>query len=225
MADATCWTLIEGAAEGRNDARGEFSERYLPVIRAYLHARWGGRLGSAELEDAVQDVFVECLREGGALERAGTGRREGFRAFLLGVVRHVALRIEAARARRIDAPGRAAFEADALALEEPTLSRVFDRAWAGSILREAFARQEADAREEGPESARRAALLRLVFQDKRAVADVARQWQVDGDELYREYSRALAEFLRALKAVVAFHHPNSPEAVARECRELIQLFG
>jgi len=225
MADATCWTLIEGAAAGRSDARAEFSARYLPLIRAYLHARWKGRLGSAELEDAVQEVFLECLREGGVLERAGTGRREGFRAFLLGVVRNIALRHETARAQRIDAPGTAAFEADAQPRSEESLSRVFDRAWAVSILGDALALQSARARDGPPELARRLELLREVFDEGRAIAELARQREADPDALYREYKRALAELMRALKSVVAFHHPGAPDAVERECREIIGLFG
>jgi len=34
--------------------REAFVERYLPVVRAYLSARWKGRLSRSELEDAVQ---------------------------------------------------------------------------------------------------------------------------------------------------------------------------
>ena len=225
MADATCWTLIEGAAAGESAARAEFTGRYLPVVRAYLHARWKNRLSGDDLEDAVQEVFVECLREGGVLEHAATGRRQGFRAFLFGVVRNVALRVEAVRARRLDAPRSEAFQAEAVPLEEESLSRVFDRAWAESILREAAEQQAVLAHDGGPECVKRVELLRLVFQEGHSVADVARQWSVEADFLHHEYARARAEYLRALKDVVAFHHPDSPEDVQRECRELVSLFG
>ncbi len=225
MADPTCWTLIEGAAEGDSAARAEFTSRYLPVVRAYLQARWRNRLSGEDLEDAVQEVFVECLREGGVLERAGAGRRQGFRAFLFGVVRNVALRVESGRARRLDAPRSVALQAESLALEDESLSRVFDRAWASAILREAAEHQAARARDEGPECLKRVELLRLVFQDGHSIADVSRLWSVEADYLHHEYARARAEYLRALKQVIAFHHPDSPEAVQRECRELVSLFG
>lgn len=225
MVDATCWTLIEGAAAGESAARALFTGRYLPVVRAYFRARWRDRLTDDEIDDAVQEVFVECLREGGVLEHAGAGPREGFRGFLFGVARNVALRQEAARGRRVDAPRSEAFQAEALPVREESLSRVFDRAWAAAILREAAEQQEKSARERGPESLRRVELLRLVFREGRSVADVARQWQVEAAALYRDLDRAREEFLAALKDVVAFHHPHAPDAVARECRELIGLFG
>lgn len=224
MAEATCWTLIEGAAAGDGAARAEFTERYLPVIRAYLHARWRGRLLGDEREDAVQEVFVECLREDGVLARAGAGDRRGFRAFLFGVVRNVALRVESARVRLRDSPGSSSFQPDQLAIAEESLSRVFDRAWATSLLSEAVQRQSLLARDGGPEAAKRVELLRLVFQDGRSLADVAREWNAEPRSIYREYERAQADFLSALKQVVAFHHPGAPEAVGRECRELLALF-
>src|SRR5215218_8624497 len=99
--DSTCWTLLRDAAAGGEVPRAEFAARYAPVVRAYLAARWRGspdRLG--DLDDAVQDVFVECLRDGGLLERASADRPGGFRAFLYGAVRNVALRAEARRARQ-----------------------------------------------------------------------------------------------------------------------------
>jgi RNA polymerase sigma-70 factor (ECF subfamily) len=224
MSEATCWTLIEGAAAGDSAARVEFTQRYLPVVRAYLHARWKDRLLGDEREDAVQEVFVECLRADGVLARAGSGERQGFRAYLFGVVRNVALRVEAARARSRELPGSHSFQPDLLPIGEASLSRVFDRAWATSILNEAVQQQSLLARDAEPDAVRRVELLRLVFQEGRALADVAREWNVEPRSIYQEYERAQADFLRALKQVVAFHHPGQPENVARECRELLALF-
>ena len=225
MAEVTCWTLIEGAALGDGAARTEFATRYLPVVRDYLRARWKNRLSEDALEDTVQEVFVECLKGNGVLERAGAGQRTSFRAYLLGAVRNIAKRAEVDLARRIDLPGSVTFDGEGQELEEATLTRVFDRAWAASILREAAARQAENARANGPESVRRVTLLRLVFEEERGLADIARQWNVDRNVLYREYKRAHDEFLDALKDVVTFHHPNAPDAVVRECRELYALFS
>lgn len=224
MAEATCWTLIEGAAAGDNAARIEFTTRYLPVVRAYLHERWKDRLLGDEREDAVQEVFVECLRADGVLERAGAGGRQSFRAFLFGVVRNVALRVESSRARLRDPPGSSSFQPERIAIAEDSLSRVYDRAWAASILSEAVQRQSLLARDDGPDAAKRVELLRLVFKEGRSLADIARDWNVEARSIYHEYTRAQADFLRALKQVVAFHHPGAPETVARECRELLALF-
>jgi len=224
MSDATCWTLIEGAAAGDSASRAIFTSRYLPLVRAFLEARWKGRRSYADLEDALQETFLECFRQEGALDRIEDRSRE-FRPFLLGVVRNVALRFETARARRRDGPGSETFQADVLPVDEESLSRVFDRAWAETILREAALRQEQAARDSDDAARRRVDLLREVFREGRSVAELSRLWAIDANVLRHEYDRARAEFLEALKEVVGFHNPNAPERVARECREIARLFA
>ena len=59
-----------------------------------LAARWRSSSQSSELDDAVQEVFVECFRAGGVLKRVDASRPGGLRPFLFGVVRNVALRFE-----------------------------------------------------------------------------------------------------------------------------------
>jgi len=225
MADVTCWTLIESAADGDRAARDAFAERYVPVVRAYLRSRWRGRASDAELEDAVQEVFVECLKEEGVLARNRSRRGSGFRAYLFGAVRNVALRSEEARGRKVDAPRTDSFEADGLAGDGETSSRAFDRAWAAAIVQEAAQRQRERARSEGEPALRRVELLRLVFQEERGIADIARDWEVQPEALHREYAKARAEFAAALRDVVAFHVTESDGAVERECRDLMSLLG
>ena len=58
------------------------------MIRAYLAARWQGSALRGELDDAVQQVFVECYKDGGVLERVAGKAEPGFRAFLFGVARN-----------------------------------------------------------------------------------------------------------------------------------------
>ena len=225
MADVTCWTLIESAADGDRAARDVFVERYLPVVRAYLSARWKERVSPAELEDAVQEVFVECLKREGVLEKNRSRRGAGFRAYLFGAVRNVALRAEETRARKLDAPRTDVFEADGHAAADVSSSRAFDRAWAAAIVREAAEKQRVRARNEGESALRRVELLRLVFQEERGIADIARDWDVPPEALHREYAKARAEFAEALKGVVAFHVTESDAAVERECRDLMSLLG
>src|SRR5262245_53587095 len=38
--EATCWTMIRDAAGGDPAARERFARVYLPVVKAYLAARW-----------------------------------------------------------------------------------------------------------------------------------------------------------------------------------------
>ena len=132
-AEPPCWTLVRAAAAGDARKRDEFARRYASVLRAFFAARWRGSRFVGDVDDAVQDVFVECFRPAGALDRVDAARG-GFRAYLYGVARHIALRREGRRSRE-----RLAHEA---ALNNPpddhtSLSQVFDRAWAKAILREA----------------------------------------------------------------------------------------
>lgn len=155
--ELTCWTLIRSAASGDGAARESFARIYLPVVRAYLSARW--RAARKSVDDAAQDVFVECFRAGGLLEKVDSERSGGFRAFLLGAVRNVARRHET-RIRFVE-PLPAQLMAD-----DTGPAEAFDRAWARTLLREA-ARVQESAAGTGTAAARRVQLLRLRFQDGR----------------------------------------------------------
>ncbi|HEV3005814.1 MAG TPA: hypothetical protein VGX78_15215 [Pirellulales bacterium] len=125
----TCWTLIRAAVDGQAADREEFAERYAPVVRAYLTARWRGSVWWQDLDDAFQEVFVECLLPDGPLQRGDPIRPGGFRSFLFAVVRHVAQRIESCQAAQ--APRAATdLELEHVPMDETSLSRVFDRSWA-----------------------------------------------------------------------------------------------
>jgi RNA polymerase sigma-70 factor (ECF subfamily) len=63
--ESTCWTVIRAAAAGSPQGREELAHRYLAVVRAYRAARWRGSPLRPDLDDAVQEVFVECFRQGG----------------------------------------------------------------------------------------------------------------------------------------------------------------
>ena len=60
--ESTCWTVIRAASAGSPAERAELARRYLGVVRAYLAARWRDSHLRADLDDAVQEVFVECFR-------------------------------------------------------------------------------------------------------------------------------------------------------------------
>jgi RNA polymerase sigma-70 factor (ECF subfamily) len=223
--DSTCWTVLRDAAAGADAAREAFARRYEPAVRAYLAARWRGTPSVQELDDAVQEVFVECLRTGGALERARPDRPGGFRAFLYGLVRNVALRFEGRRARGEARLAPGPIDAEDLPAREDSLSRVFDRAWAKSIMREAAERQAERAETLGPAARRRVELLRLRFREGLPIREVARLWGDDPAALHHEYARAREEFKAALIDVMGFYHPDSPAEAERECEGLLDLLG
>ena len=222
-ANSTCWTVIRAAA--RADAapeRAEFVRRYAAPIRAYLGARWRGRPRlREEVDDATQEVFVECFRQGGALAKADEERAGGFRAFLYGVARHVALRAEGARPRaaQLSTPGGL----DDLPADEPTLSRAFDRAWAQALVRAAAHRMAEEAARGDAGARRRVELLRRRFSDGAPIRDVAREWGVDAARVHHEYARARDEFRAALSSVVALECGGTAGEVARQCAQLVQL--
>src|SRR5262249_9139684 len=106
---------------------------------------------------------------------------------------------------------------------EETLSRAFDRAWARAVVREAAERQSALAAQRSEASLRRVELLRLRFHEGLPIREIARLWGLDAAYLHHEYARARQEFRAALREVIAFHHPGSPEDVDRECARLLSL--
>jgi RNA polymerase sigma factor (sigma-70 family) len=221
LADSTCWGMLDEAARGSREAQSRFAERYEPIVRSYLGARWHGGKLIGELDDAVQDVFVECLRSGGVLEKASADRPGGFRAFLFGLVRNVARRVEG----RYHERAQAEIDPDAFEADEDSLSRVFDRAWAKSVMREAAERQRELASQRGPEAKRRLDLLRLRFEEDLPIRDIARLWHADVATLHRDYSKAREEFRSALMDVLATHLPTRGAALESECSELLALLA
>lgn len=222
-AQTTCWTVIRDAAGGDAEARQQFARRYERIVRSYLLARWRGSPLLQDLDDVVQEVFLEAFRDGGVLERADPRSAGGFRAFFYGVIRNVARRAESRHGRRRDRQPPTAFFGEAAAAAEQRLSRVFDREWARSVMREAADRQREAARAGGADAQRRVELLRLRFHEGWPIRDIARIWGADPADLHREYARARKEFKQALSEVVGFHHPGSAAAVERECAQLLAL--
>jgi RNA polymerase sigma factor (sigma-70 family) len=222
-AEQTCWTLVEAAGTGNPHARELFARVYLPVVRAYLRSRWGGGPRSAHVDDAVQETFVECFRENGALGKVERSPTDKFRTFLFAVVRNVALRFEERSAREHARRPSEPAPLEAVPSGEERASRAFDRAWAEEPLRRAAERQEAKARARGPEAVRRVELLRLRFQEDLPIRDIAARWNVDAAHLHREYAKARDEFKEALTEEIGFHQPGRPGDAERECQALLEL--
>jgi RNA polymerase sigma-70 factor (ECF subfamily) len=223
--DSTCWSVIRGAAAGSAADREAFVRRYHLVIRTYLAARWRQSKYHQELDDAVQEVFLECFRQGGILDRADPEQTGGFRAFLFGVTRNIALRVEtrAARDRQTEPP--ADFDPVSLPADDASLSEVFDRAWAEAVLVEAAGVQAERAKQSGQEAVRRVELLRLRFQEGLPIRQIARQWGLEAATVHRQYARARQEFKAALLQVLTFHCPGSRAHLEQQCADLLAIVG
>lgn len=218
IADVTCWTLIGAAAGGDAVARNDFARRYQPVARDYFAARWRTSPLRTAVDDAVQEAFVECFKPNGVLGQVSVSPPDGFRAFFGGVLRNVARRYEEKRRPGVPLP-------DDQPADDTTLGKVFDRAWARSLLREA-ARVQAERAAGDDRATRRVELLRLRFQEGLPIRDIATRWGADAAKVHHEYATARDEFRAALARVVAFHTPTATLAeVDAACRDLLKSLG
>ena len=220
--ESTRWSMIRGAAEGRAQERAAFVSRYASVVRASLSARWRDSPLRAEIDDAVQDVFLECFKIHGALERAREGTPSGFRGYLYGVVLNVARRVEETRRTRRNRH-QTGVDVGGIEAAEPSLSGAFDRAWASALIREAAELQAELAAASGPEAVRRVELLRLRFGACEPIREIAKRWGADPARVHTEYAQARVEFKRALTSIVKEHHPA--RSVDAECERILELFG
>lgn len=219
----TCWTAVRGAAGGDAAERARFALRYEPVVRAYLTARWRRSGPGQDLEDALQEVFLECFKEGGALETVAPGRPGGFRAFLHGVTRKVAARYDERRLRRREV-GLEELDAEPWSVaSEDDFAKVFDRAWARAMVREAAAQQARHARNAGDEAQQRVELLQLRFQEGLPIREIARRLDREPSRVHHDYAKAREEFQLALREVVAFHMPGVDAGLDHECERLLEL--
>ncbi len=221
---STCWNTIREAALGNVKEREAFARSYLSVARTYLAARWQKTAYLGELDDAVQQVFLECFRQGGALERADPMHRGGFRPFFFSVILHVALRFERRKARSFARRAQHLSELDECQAQEAALSGVFDRAWAKALMREAAGLQAKEARRKGEAAVKRVELLRLRFEDGLPIREIAKQWKIEPAYLHHALAKARREFKEALLEVVRFHQPDSEDPEG-ECTRLLELLG
>jgi RNA polymerase sigma factor (sigma-70 family) len=216
--ETTCWTVIHAAAAGSAADREELARRYLGTVLAYLSARWRGSPLQNDIDDATQEVFVECFREGGVVEAAGEGRVSNFRPFLYGVIRNVARRYESR-------PARPTAPLQEIPSDHASQSQLFDRTWAQAIMVEATRLQARRAAEAGPEAVRRVELLRLRFEANLPIRAIAELWGIDAARLHHAYALARQEFRAALLAVVAFHQPGTPVEIEQEAACLLKALS
>ncbi|MBX3463761.1 MAG: sigma-70 family RNA polymerase sigma factor [Planctomycetes bacterium] len=219
----TVWTVLRAASRGDASARAAFAQGYAVPIRSYLQHRWRGRALAASVDDAVHDVFVECYKPGGVLERADP-ERGGFRPLLYGVVRNIARRHEELAARSgARAPGESV-HLDELPHQAEALSRTFDRAWARSLLREAVQRHEAAAAAGDDDARLRLRILRMRHEQGMPVRTIAAALgEADVAVVHNAYRRARRDFAVHLRAVVAASTGVQGPAVDDECRRLTEL--
>ena len=171
------------------------------------------------------EVYLECLREGGVLERCRDEPPGGFRPFLLAVVRNIARRVEERRAGRRERQLTTEFQRDGGVDEDADPAHKFDCTWAVTIVRNARRRVEERLGQGSPAAQRRVELLRLRYQEGLPVKEIAPQIGEDSRRVHHQLEEARRDFHRALREEVAFHLPGSAEEVEQECRLLLGLLA
>lgn len=216
--------MLRAASDGNTDARSLFAGNYAGPVRAYLGHRWRGNRMASAIDDAVQDVFVECMKPGGVLERADPEKGD-FRALLYGVARNVARRHEKG-VRRPDGGEGGSVYLDELPGQEAALSRVFDRAWAEGIVQDAVLRHARAARAGDAGMRFRYRVLRLRHRDGLPVREIAEKLEQDDVEsVHNAYRRARREFRTHFRAAVTQHTGAAPEVVDLECQRVSSLLA
>lgn len=214
----TSWTLIDAARGGDGEARAHFARNYESVIRGYFAARWARTALASEIDDAIQEVWIDCLRERGALDRADPERP--FRPFLSGVARTVALRFEQRRGRG----GAAPLDEEDHEARETRLSVAFDRAFAQQVMRETSELQRARAMAAGGVKLRRIELLELRFQHGLTIPQIAERWGEDAARLHHLYADAREDFRDALREIVRRRNGGGAgAALERECDWMLEV--
>lgn len=215
--EETCWTLIHAAANGSASALNKFAIRYEIVIRRSLRYRWSDAVRQLMIDDAVQEILVECVRPGGVIAKADSEYQGGFRAFLYGVTRNVMLRFESR-------PDWYSMSGQDPVIDESSLGKIFDREFARAVMKEASQLQLRIAEQNGPAALRRVELLRARFQDNLSIREIAKRWTVEPAWLHHEYARARDEFRQALQNVIRSQQPSATDAENQEtCRLLLGM--
>jgi len=212
---------LRAASSGDQLARSRFARDYLSIVRQFLEARWRGRALGDQVEDAAQEVFLECLKPGGTLERAEQGRGS-FRGLLFAVTRNVARRYEKHAMER--GPVRPAESAwlQQIAADDTGQATLFERSWARSLLLLAKRRHVELANADGEAGHRRIELLERRFGGDETIRHIAARWGVPSQEVHNAYRKAREEFRHCLRQVVRFHSPEEADVDA-ECRRLLGL--
>jgi RNA polymerase sigma factor (sigma-70 family) len=211
----TSWTNIRGAADGDAESRNRFAATYEPVVSGYLNSRWAtNKQLSGMIEDAVQDVFIECFRPAGVLDKIDSTTITSFRAYLFGVIQNIARRHESKASEK-----GLNFDLEA---NETSASAAYDRQYAAALMREASFIQAAVARQKGELAVRRVELLHLRFGESLPIREIARRWQVDAAWLHHQYATAREEFHEALRSLIKRHNPTLTAAeIDNRCEELL----
>ncbi|MFM1871718.1 MAG: hypothetical protein RL398_1140 [Planctomycetota bacterium] len=221
--DGLPWMLVRAAAGGSAGALELLCERCRPLVERWLWFRWRHSPFVGLIEDATQEVFVECLRPDGALSHADPARSEhGFDAYLRGVVAHVAARVERRYARDFAHRRRLAVAAARADLPQHAVEAQMDRRWVRAVLARALARLET------PQFATKMAhsareFLALHLEQGLPVREIARRWHLHAAQVHELRRRAMRRLKNAVLHVLGKSHCRAAADEREAARELLAL--
>lgn len=218
--ESTCWPLLEGAAAGEGAARSQFVARYERLVRAFLGSYLGSGNLRDEIDDLTQEVFYECFRGGGVLERSVDTPPGNFRAYLRGVSLNLARQWVERRRRHRERFTTSESLESRLATEQ-TASRMFDRLWAEEVVSDAACLMERRALKKSFAARRRVELLKLRFQSGWPIREIAHRWELPARRVHKDYATAREEFRKALGDVVSSYCRGTAEEIQQECRQVL----
>ncbi|MFT4513484.1 MAG: DNA-directed RNA polymerase specialized sigma24 family protein [Planctomycetota bacterium] len=220
----TCWTVLRAAAGGDRGARSEFARSYANIIKVYLRHRWSGNPLLGDVDDAAQEAFVEAFKPNGFIERADPAQGD-FRGLLYGVVRNVARRFEQHAANASERHADETVYLDGLPHDALALSKVFDRSWAQSLMREAVDHHE-QASSTDAVAKRRFRVLSMRHNDVMPIREIAAALgELDVAMIHNDYRQARRAFTAHLRLVVARHTGVIESEIDEECKRLFDLLG
>lgn len=217
----TSWNLVGLAGTDTDLARREFALRYEKFVRRVLAKRWLGTMFRHDFDDAVQDVFIECFKPGGVIEKADPSRGGSFRSLLYQVAFHVAARFERSRRQQLireqegellsDFP-----DTDLSGYEAVTREEVTD------LVREALRRM---VQHHDPDVRSRGQLLERHTCDNERINVMA-----DGDpelakRLHREHSKAKLEWKQFLVEVAQSEYRVPEDEAHAIVADLLSAFA
>ncbi|MCA8965849.1 MAG: sigma-70 family RNA polymerase sigma factor [Planctomycetes bacterium] len=208
-AAAATWQLVQAAADGDQKARDAFAQRYGATVQRWLWFRWRHTPLRGFVDDAVQDVFVECFRPRGALSHVRPELApHGFDAFLRGVVHHVACRVERTEARNFRHRRRLIETAIPPAPPKAGSPEQLDHRWAMERIRAAL--QQLD-RQSPPMHHSLREFLRLHFEREMSVREIAALWREPVNHVHELRRRACRRFRDCLLRVTHDGDRYGPE--------------
>ena len=206
-----------GAAQRLTPAQSQFCRRYETVVHGFLSQRWLGTAMAEWIPDAVQEVFLACLKPGGALERLDPELGGDVRGYLFGVSRNVARSFE----RRCARPAPDVLDEPRPVTETPSV--IFDREWARALT--GVAMRTLIARSSSKLQRFECVFLRKRFLEDQMPREIAARFPgFTARKVSKLIERGRARFLEALLDTLRAEEPHaSRDQLEQRCHELLEL--